>query len=136
MAECLCEQLSAVEGELIAVSVLSLDLDVLGALCDAPLSREGQAALKTLLLAAERDDLGVYKLYHAFADIDNDDSAQHSDLRSRKTYAVSLVHGLCHVVEKGGELVVEFFNGTAALLENRVAVLNNISDSHSITLVL
>ena len=113
MTERLREQLSALDGEFLAVSVECLDLDVFGAFGNTPLSGEGQAALETLLLAAERDDLGIDQLDHTLADVDDHHSAQQSDLRRGKSHAVCLVHGLRHVVEQNSKLFVKLLDGAA-----------------------
>ena len=79
------KQLFTLNGEFLTVSILRLELDVIGTRHDSPLSREGQAALVACLLTAESDDLGVDKLDQTLADIDNDDAPEYAYLRRCKT---------------------------------------------------
>ena len=130
MAERACEELSALNFKHFAVSVLRSNLNVVRALGKSSLTGERQTAFKTALLAAVGDNLGIYELDYALSDVDYNNTSEHSDLRSGKSYAVCKVHCLCHILEQNSELSVEFFNRAALLFKNRIAVLNNVSDSH------
>ena len=96
MAERAGQQLCAADFKRFTVSVLCADGDVHRALDHAKLTREREAALCAVLLAGGFDDFRVDKLNAALADIDNDDTAQQTDLRCSKADAVCVLHRLVH----------------------------------------
>ena len=116
MAECAREQLLALYFKFLAEAILSLYLYIVGALYNAPLSGERQAALAALLFAAVGDDFWVYKLNYLIllrACVDNRRSAQNTHLRGSQAHAVGSVHGLSHIVEQSVELIIKFYDLSA-----------------------
>ena len=63
-------------------------------------------------------------------DVDDRHSAQDPDLRSGKSDAVRVVHGLSHVLKENVQLFIEFYDRTAFFVEYLVAVLYNVSECH------
>ena len=130
MAERAGQQLCAADFKRFTVSVLCADGDVHRALDHAKLTREREAALCAVLLAGGFDDFRVDKLNAALADIDNDDTAQQTDLRCSKADAVCVLHRLVHIVKQRTKLLVEFFDRAAHFGQHVVALFHNISKRH------
>ena len=57
-------------------------------------------------------------------------SSQNPDLRSGKSDAVRVVHGLSHILKENVQLFIEFYDRTAFFVEYLVAVLYNVSECH------
>ena len=76
---------------------------------DAVFAGQTQTALQPgLRFLADLDDLGVHKLDILVARVDDDHAAQDADLRPGQTDAVGIVHGLDHILDQDGQLLVKF----------------------------
>ena len=91
---------------------------------------EAEAAFFFVEAALLLDDLGVDEdqlLFRLFAagEVDDGDAFGHGDLRRGETDALRGVHGFEHVGDELAQLVVEFGDGFAGLLEDRFGVFDD-----------
>ena len=115
----------------VAVAVLRADNDMLRPGDDAVFAGQAQTALQPgLCLLADLDDFGVHELDILVARVDDDHAAQDSDLRPGQTDAVGIVHGLDHILDQDGQLLVKFCDRAADLGQDRVADGNDLSECH------
>ena len=121
MAEAAGKQSVALRLVNIAVSVRRADLDPSRALDPAVKLRYGKAGFKLLLNTARFDNFGVYHFEALVADLHNDNTAQHADLRRGKTDPLRLVERFMHIIKQGKYSRGDLFDLAAHLAERRVA---------------
>jgi hypothetical protein len=141
------QQVLGFQLEPLAVAVLCADLDGHGAGHGAVVAREGQAALVGgLLVLRHGEDLGVDEVDElvlvVFGDLlrgvggvpHHKDAAQHPHLGACETHAVGGDHRLAHIVQQGGQTVIEVGHRAADLVQDGVALFYNVADSHEVYL--
>src|SRR5436190_7785504 len=94
------EQAAAGDLDLLAVTVLGDDPDLLLAGDVGVVAGEGEAALEVAVLAAAPDDPGVHQLVQLVADLDDARLQRLADLRRGQADARGVAHGVGQVVEQ------------------------------------
>ena len=115
----------------LAVAVLRAHDHMLRPRDDAVLAGQAQAALDAgLRLLADLDDLGIHKLHVLLAGIDDAEPPHHADLRAGQADAVGVMHGLDHILDQDGQLLIESGHRAADLRQDGVANRYNFSQCH------
>ena len=123
MAGALCSKLGKIALEPVSVPVLSLEVTAHGSCYIAPHIRAGKAALLHTLFTLFFGNFGVDSLNDIiFVKVHDEYSAANAYLRSSKTYALSLVKSLMHIIEKLCKLFVKLFHRLANLVENFILI--------------
>ena len=142
MAESARRQAAALYLKPRTVTILRADLHVVRAPDNTELVRDTQAALGTGLLPGRLHNDGVDELDHILLFIirdvrleHNDSAAQHTDLRRGEADTVGLRQRLTHIVEQHVQPGIEIRDLVAVLAQLGVTVFENLSCSHSVSLL-
>ena len=128
------QQILTFDLERVALYVSRADCYLLGPLDVLSEPRDAETTFLARLLSFRRKNLGVdeYELLVGVLSagtIDHSEALEQPDLRRRQAHARCVIHRLEHVVDEPSEFLgIEFLNGFTDRFEDRVSVLDDLSN--------